>query len=136
MKSLPQFARMPLEILPPPFLASLRRGGMVRVPRTHQFLGTPVERLVAPDGDRALALMPVVVEGVLIGVAGFAAAVGSTWEQGDIDLLQMVAQGVARTVERRRVDGALQAARSASARCATRRRWASSWPRRTATACT
>ena len=110
MKSLPQFARMPLEILPQPFLASLRRGGMVRVPRTHQFLGTPVERLVAPEGDRALALMPVVVEGVLIGIAGFAAAVGSTWEQGDTDLLQMVAQGVARTVERKRVDGALQAA--------------------------
>ncbi len=56
---------------------------MVRVPRTHQFLGTPVERLVAPEGDRALALMPVVVDGVLIGIAGFAAAVGSTWEQGD-----------------------------------------------------
>ena len=101
---------MPLDVLPPPFLASLRRGGMVRVPRTHQFLGTPVEQLVAPDGDRALALVPVVVDGVLIGIAGFAAAVGSTWEQGDIDLLQLVAQGVARTVERKRVDGALHAA--------------------------
>ena len=84
---------------------------MVRVPRTHQFLGTPVERLVAPEGDRALALMPVVVDGVLIGIAGFAAAVGSTWEQGDMDLLQLVAQGVARTVERKRVDGALQRGR-------------------------
>ena len=80
-------------MLPQPFLASLRRGGVVRVPRTHQFLGTPVEQLVAPDGDRALVLMPVVVEGVLIGIAGFAAAVGSTWEQGDMDLLQLVAQG-------------------------------------------
>jgi PAS domain S-box-containing protein len=110
MKGLPQFARMPLAVLPQPFLASLRRGGMVRVPRTHQFLGTPVERLVAPEGDRALALMPVVVEGVLIGIAGFAAAIGATWEQGDTDLLQVVAQGVARTVERQRVDGALHAA--------------------------
>jgi formate hydrogenlyase transcriptional activator len=110
MKNLPQFARMPLEILPQPFLASLRRGGMVRVPRTHQFLGTPVERLVAPEGDRALAMMPVVVDGTLVGIAGFAAAVGSSWEQGDTDLLQLVSQGVARTVERKRVDGALQAA--------------------------
>ena len=54
--------------------------------------------------------MPVVVEGTLIGVAGFAAAVGSTWEQGDMDLLQLMAQGVARTVERKRVDDALHAA--------------------------
>ena len=101
---------MPLAVLPPPFLANLRRGGVVRIPRTHQFLGTPVEKLVAPDGDRALVLMPVVVDSTLIGVAGFAAAVGSTWEQGDMDLLQLVAQGVARTVERKRVDDALHAA--------------------------
>ena len=99
MKARPEYASMPLAVLPPPFLANLRRGGVVRIPRTHQFLGTPVEKLVAPDGDRALVLVPVVVEGALIGVAGFAAAVGSTWEQGDMDLLQLVAQGVARTVE-------------------------------------
>jgi formate hydrogenlyase transcriptional activator len=110
MKGLPQFATMPLNILPPPFLANLRRGGVVRIPRTIQFLGTPVERLVAPDGDRALALMPVVVDGALVGIAGFAAAVGSTWEQGDLDLLQLVAQGVARAVERKRVDSLLHAA--------------------------
>ena len=90
---------------------------------------------MAPDGDRALVLMPVVVESTLIGVAGFAAAVGSTWEQGDMDLLQLVAQGVARTVERERVDDALQPARIASGRCATPRRWASSWRARTAKAC-
>jgi PAS domain S-box-containing protein len=110
MKNLPQYARLPLDVLPTPFLAALRRGGVVRVPRTHQFLGTPIEKLVAPEGDRALALMPVVADGALIGIAGFAAAVGSTWEQGDLDLLQLVAQGVARTVERKRVDGALHAA--------------------------
>ena len=110
MKARPEFASMPLAILPPPFLANLRRGGVVRIPRTNQFLGTAVEKLVAPDGDRALVLVPVVVEGALIGVAGFAAAVGSTWEQGDMDLLQLVAQGVARTVERKRVDDALHAA--------------------------
>ena len=99
-----------VDVLPEPFLASLRRGGVVRIPRTHQFLGTPVETLVSPDGDRALVMMPVVVDGVLIGIAGFAAAVGSTWEQGDLDLLQLVAQGVARAVERKRVDDALHAA--------------------------
>ena len=119
---------MRLDLLPAPFLASLRRGGVVRIPRTHQFLGTPVEKLVAPEGDRALVLVPVVVEGALIGVAGFAAAVGSAWEQGDVDLLQLVAQGVARTrgtqARRRR---AARRRRPASARCATPRRWASSW---------
>ena len=54
--------------------------------------------------------MPVVVEGVLIGIAGFAAAVGVDLGTGRPDLLELVAQGVARTVERKRVDGALQAA--------------------------
>jgi PAS domain S-box-containing protein len=112
MKPRAKFASMPLDILPPPFLESLRRGGVVRVPRTHQFLGTPVEKLVAPDGDRALLLVPVVVGGVLVGVAGFAAAVGTTWQQADLDLLQLAAQGVARTVERKRVDDALLAAES------------------------
>jgi len=110
MKPVAKFARIPVDVLPQPFLASLRRGGVVRVPRTHQFLATPVEKLVAADGDRALALVPVVVDGVLIGIAGFAARVGTVWEQGDLDLLHLVAQGVARTVERKRVDGALLAA--------------------------
>ena len=110
MKAVPRFAIMSLDVLPEPFLASLRRGGLVRIPRTHQFLGTSLETLVAPDGDRALVLTPVVVDGVLIGIAGFAAPVGSTWQQGDLDLLQLVAQGVARAVERKRVDDALHAA--------------------------
>ena len=110
MKPMPQFAAMTLDVLPQPFLTSLRRGGVVRIPRTHQFLGTPVEKLVAPEGDRALLLAPVVADGALVGVAGFAAAVGSTWEQGDLDLLQLVAQGVARAVESKRVDDALNAA--------------------------
>jgi PAS domain S-box-containing protein len=110
MKPVAKFASIALEVLPPPFLASLRRGGVLRVPRTHQFLASPVEKLVSADSDRALVLIPVVVEGVLIGIAGFAARVGTTWEQGDVDLLQLVAQGVARTIERQRVDGALHAA--------------------------
>ena len=110
MKPMPQYAALALDVLPQPFLTSLRRGGVVRIPRTHHFLGTPVEQLVAPEGDRALLLAPVVAEGALVGIAGFAAAVGSAWEQGDLDLLQLVAQGVARTVERKRVDDALNAA--------------------------
>src|SRR4029079_13131244 len=81
-----------------------------RVPRTHHFLGTPVEALVAPEGDRALLLVPVIADRAPIGVARVAAAPGSAWEQGDLDLLQLVAQGVARTVERKHVDDALRAA--------------------------
>jgi formate hydrogenlyase transcriptional activator len=110
MKPLPHFASMPLDVLPAPFLASLRRGGVVRIPRTRQFLGAAVEQVVPADGDRAIMLMPVVVDGTLIGIAGFAAAVGTTWQQADLDLLQLAAQGVARTVERKRVDDALHAA--------------------------
>jgi PAS domain S-box-containing protein len=112
MKPRAKFASMPMDILPAPFLESLRRGGVVRVPRTRQFLGTSVENLVPADGDRALLLMPVVVGGVLVGIAGFAAAVGTIWQQADQDLLQLAAQGVARTVERKRVDDALNAAES------------------------
>jgi formate hydrogenlyase transcriptional activator len=110
MKPLPQYAAMRVDLLPQPFLTSLRRGGVLRIPRTHHFLGTPVETLVAPEGDRALLLAPVVAAGTLVGIAGFAAAVGSAWEQADLDLLQLVAQGVARSVERKRVDDALNAA--------------------------
>ena len=109
MKAVPKFARLQLDVLPAPLVANLRRGGVVRIPRTHKFLSPSIEQLVNPDGDRALALLPVVVEGVLIGVAGFAAAVESAWQQGDIDLLQIVAHGVARAVERARVEHALLA---------------------------
>jgi len=109
LAAVPSFRRLPLTLLPPPFLASLRRGGVLRIPRTHNFLAAPVEELVDAEGDRALALVPVVVHGALVGIAGFAAAREEAWETGDTDLLQVVAQGVARTVERRRLDEALQA---------------------------
>ena len=105
----PKYARMTLDLLPPAFLANLKRGGMLRLPSTRQFLGGPVEQLVAPDGDRALALVPVLVDGLLVGVAGFAAAPGTLCEQKDLVLLQVVAQGVARAVERGRIDRALAA---------------------------
>ena len=74
MKAAPKFAHLRLDLLPAPLVANLRRGGVVRIPRTHKFLSPSVEQLVDADGDRALALLPVVVEGALIGVAGFAAA--------------------------------------------------------------
>jgi formate hydrogenlyase transcriptional activator len=105
----PKYARMTLDLLPAAFLANLKRGGMLRLPSTRQFLGGPVEQLVAPDGDRALALVPVLVDGLLVGVAGFAAAPGTLCEQKDLVLLQVVAQGVARAVERGRIDQALAA---------------------------
>ena len=112
LKAHPTYGRMPLDVLPPQFITSLRRGGVVRIPHTRHFLGAPVDKLVAPDGDRALVMTPVIVDGALIGIAGFAAHVGTTWEHGDLDLLQLVAHGVARTVERKRVDDALHAAES------------------------
>jgi formate hydrogenlyase transcriptional activator len=46
---------------------------------------------------------------VLLGVAGFSAACESAWTEGDVELLEVVARGVARAVERRRVDEALRA---------------------------
>jgi formate hydrogenlyase transcriptional activator len=106
---LPQYARLTLDLLPPSFLANLKRGGMLRLPSTRQFLGGPIEKLVAPDGDRALALVPVLVDGLLVGVAGFAAGPGVLCEHDDLVLLQVVAQGVARAVERGRIDQALAA---------------------------
>jgi formate hydrogenlyase transcriptional activator len=104
-----RYVRMTLDLLPPSFLANLKRGGMLRLPSTRQFLGGPIAELVAPDGDRALALVPVLVDGVLVGVAGFAAAAGTTCQEKDLILLHVVAQGVARAVERGRIDRALAA---------------------------
>jgi PAS domain S-box-containing protein len=100
---------MTLDLLPPSFLANLKRGGMLRLPSTRQFLGGPIAELVSPDGDRALALVPVLVEGALVGVAGFAAAAGTICAEKDLVLLHVVAQGVARAVERGRIDRALAA---------------------------
>jgi formate hydrogenlyase transcriptional activator len=105
----PRYARMTLELLPPSFLANLKRGGMLRLPSTRQFLGGPIADLVAPEGDRALALVPVLVDGLLVGVAGFAAAAGTICEEKDLLLLHVVAQGVARAVERGRIDRAFAA---------------------------
>jgi PAS domain S-box-containing protein len=112
MRGQPRYARLPLGILPEPFLATLRAGSVVALPRTRGLLASPVEEIVAPDGDRALLIVPVLLGGVLLGVAGFAAACGAAWADPDVELLSLVAQGVARAVERRRVDEAHAAARA------------------------
>jgi PAS domain S-box-containing protein len=112
MRGVPRFARLPFTILPPAFLAALQRGKVVALPRTRGALASPVEEIVAPDGDRALLIVPVLLGGVLLGVAGFAAACDSGWAATDVELLELVAQGVARAVERRRVDEAHRAARA------------------------
>jgi PAS domain S-box-containing protein len=104
-----RFTRLPLDLLPPPFLATLRRGGVLRLPRTRTFLSQSVDELVDPAGDRALALAPVVIGGELLGVAGLATACEAGWNDADVALLQVVANGVARAVERRRIDEALRA---------------------------
>ena len=104
MRGVARFARLPLSILPAAFLAALRAGQVVTLPRTRGALASPVEEIVAPDGDRALLIVPVLLGGVLLGVAGFAAACDSGWAATDVELLELVAQGVARAVERRRVD--------------------------------
>jgi len=107
--TVPRFATMALDVMPPPLLARLREGGIVCAPRSRQVMSSGFEELVTAEGDRALALAPVVVNGVLTGVAGFAASCSSTWSEGDLDLLRVVAQGVARAVERKRQETALRA---------------------------
>jgi PAS domain S-box-containing protein len=109
MKEISSCARLPLKILPPPFLEMLRRGTAIPLPRTRGQLGAHVESIVAAGGDRAVVLVPALLGGTLLGIAGFAAPCESSWAPEDIELLTIVAQGVARAVERRRVDGALRA---------------------------
>ncbi|HVZ75291.1 MAG TPA: sigma 54-interacting transcriptional regulator [Polyangia bacterium] len=110
MAGLPQLARLPLDILPEPLRLQLRAGRSVRLPRTRGLLGDPVDDVVeGADQDRAILMVPVVLGGALLGVAGFAGARESTWDEGDAKLLDVVAQGVARAVERRRVDEAMRA---------------------------
>ena len=112
MREAARFTRLPLTILPETFRAALERGQVIALPRTRGLLASPVEELVAPDGDRALVIVPVLLGGVLLGVAGFAAACETPWGAADVQLLEVVAQGVARAVERRRVDEESRAARA------------------------
>jgi formate hydrogenlyase transcriptional activator len=112
MREVERFARLPLTILPGAFLAALRAGRVVAMPRTRGVLAAPVEEIVTPDGDRALVIVPVLLGGVLLGTAGFSGAPEAPWAAADVALLEVVAQGVARAVERRRVDRAHAAAKA------------------------
>src|SRR5262249_36847433 len=108
MSAVPAYARLPLDVLPPAFMTALRRGGALPLPRTRGQLGGPIEDVVSPDAARARVLGPALLGGAVRGVAGSGAAVDSEWTPADIELLHIVAQGVARAVERRRVDTALR----------------------------
>ncbi|HVU51974.1 MAG TPA: GAF domain-containing protein, partial [Polyangia bacterium] len=99
MRDRARFARLPVTILPEPFLATLRRGQAIALPRARGQLAAPVLDIVSPDGDRALAIVPVLLGGALLGVAGFAAAREAPWAAEDVELVEVVAQGVARAVE-------------------------------------
>jgi PAS domain S-box-containing protein len=112
MRERARFARLPVTILPEPFLETLRRGQVIALPRTRGLLASPVEDIVAPDGDRALAIVPTLLDGALIGVAGFAATREDPWAADDVELAALVAQGVARAVERGRAHAASVAARA------------------------
>jgi PAS domain S-box-containing protein len=104
MKTRADYARVPASVVTPQLLAMLGRGEVLRLPRTRGLLGGPIEDIVSPGGDRALAVVPVNVAGTLLGLAGFSAAIGSTWDERHFDLLRIVAQGIGRAVERKRIE--------------------------------
>jgi PAS domain S-box-containing protein len=104
MKSRADYARVPASVVTPQLLAMLGRGEVLRLPRTRGLLGGPIEDIVSPGGDRALAVVPVNVAGTLLGLAGFSAAIGSTWDQQHFDFLRIVAQGIGRAIERKRIE--------------------------------
>jgi PAS domain S-box-containing protein len=112
MRGVARLARLPATILPEPLFEMLRAGRVVALPRTRGLLAAPVEDVVAPDGDRALAIVPALLGGTLLGVAGFAAAREEPWAAEDVELGALVAQGVARAVERQHADAASLAARA------------------------
>ena len=111
MKGLPEYSELPLSVLPPAFLERLKQGAVLRLPQTHGFLGGPVSQLVPSDDDRALVLVPASLGGSLIGVAGVAMS-RAKWDQGQVAMPQIVAQGIARLVERKHVECALRTSES------------------------
>ena len=104
MKTRADYARVPASVVTPQLLAMLGRGEVLRLPRTRGLLGGPIEDIVSPGGDRALAIVPVNVAGTLLGLAGFSAAIGSIWDERHFDLLRIVAQGIGRAIERKRIE--------------------------------
>ena len=112
MREAARFARLPVTILPAALLETLRGGRVIALPRTRGLLDGAIEDIVAPDGDRALAIVPALLGGTLLGVAGFAAARTEPWAAEDVELVTLVADGVARAVERQRAEAASVAARA------------------------
>ncbi len=108
MKGRPHLSRIPASVVPPSLMAQLDRGEVLRLPRTLGLLGGPIEDLVSPKGDRALAVVPVNVAGTLLGLAGFSAARESGWHDQHFEFLRIVAQGIGRVVERKRIDEELR----------------------------
>jgi formate hydrogenlyase transcriptional activator len=104
MKTRGDYVRVPASVVTPELLAMLGRGGVLRLPRTRGLLGGPIDDIVSPGGDRALAVVPVNVAGTLLGLAGFSAAIGSTWDERHFDFLRIVAQGIGRAIERKRIE--------------------------------
>jgi PAS domain S-box-containing protein len=110
LAAVPRLTRLPIDVLPASLMAALRAGHAVPLPRTLGQIGGS-GGLVSPDGDRAIVFVPALLNGALLGVAGFAAPCEATWAPADVEMLEIVAQGVARAVERRRVDEALRVKR-------------------------
>jgi formate hydrogenlyase transcriptional activator len=108
MKGRSDYEHLPTSIVPPQLFAMLGRGEVLRLPRTRGLLGGPIEDIVTPGGDRALAVVPVNVAGKLVGLAGFSAALGSAWDEQHFEFLRIVAQGIGRVVERKRIEEELR----------------------------
>jgi PAS domain S-box-containing protein len=109
MKPLPEFSDLPIALIPAAFLGRLRHGTVLRLPRTRGLLADPVEALVRADQDRAIAVVPALLDGALLGLCGFAGPAEIPWEERHVALLQIIARGIARIVERRGVENALRA---------------------------
>jgi formate hydrogenlyase transcriptional activator len=104
MRAIERYARLSVAVLPAAFMDALRGGAPIALPRTRGALAAPIGQLVSADGDRALVMVPVLLDGGLLGVAGFSAARESAWGASDVELLTLVSQGVARAALRQRAE--------------------------------